>query len=166
MKKKKLTPRQRLFVAEYLRILNATQSAIKAGYSKKTAGVIAEQNLRKLEIIEALAQARNSIEKREETSLMGAHETDKLLDIVMRANPQDYFDEYGNFKKINELTRDQAYAISELSHIETPLGTQQKIKWKDVLSAIDKKMKRLGLFIEKQETKVIGEITIIVKGRR
>ena len=36
----KLTPKQRLFVAEYLKCLNATQAAIKAGYSKNRASLL------------------------------------------------------------------------------------------------------------------------------
>lgn len=46
----KLTPKQQLFCDEYLIDLNATQAAIRAGYSEKTAGQIGEQNLKKLEI--------------------------------------------------------------------------------------------------------------------
>ena len=45
-----LTPKQHKFVEEYMVDLNATQAAIRAGYSKKTAGQIGEQNLKKLEI--------------------------------------------------------------------------------------------------------------------
>ena len=37
--------KQRMFVAEYLIDLNATQAAIRAGYSKKTAGKIGPGNL-------------------------------------------------------------------------------------------------------------------------
>lgn len=43
----RLTPKQRAFVDEYLIDLNATQAAIRAGYSKKTAGVIGKENLQK-----------------------------------------------------------------------------------------------------------------------
>lgn len=46
----KLTKKQQLFCDEYLIDLNATQAAIRAGYSEKTAGQIGEQNLKKLEI--------------------------------------------------------------------------------------------------------------------
>lgn len=46
----KLTPKQKRFCDEYLIDLNATQAAIRAGYSEKTAGQIGEQNLKKLEI--------------------------------------------------------------------------------------------------------------------
>ena len=37
MTEKKLNPKQEMFVQEYLKDLNATQAAIRAGYSEKTA---------------------------------------------------------------------------------------------------------------------------------
>lgn len=46
----KLTPKQAAFCAEYLIDLNATQAAIRAGYSAKTAGQMGDENLRKPEI--------------------------------------------------------------------------------------------------------------------
>jgi phage terminase small subunit len=52
-----LTDKQRLFVAEYLVDLNATQAAVRAGYAAKTARVIAAQNLSKLNIREAVDKA-------------------------------------------------------------------------------------------------------------
>lgn len=42
-----LTPKQRLFVAEYLKDLNATQAALRAGYSPRTAFRIGAENLQK-----------------------------------------------------------------------------------------------------------------------
>lgn len=53
----KLTAKQQMFVKEYLIDLNATQAAIRAGYSEKTAGQIGEQNLKKLEIAAAIQEA-------------------------------------------------------------------------------------------------------------
>jgi len=52
-----LTPKQELFVNEYLVDLNATQAAIRAGYSKKTAKQIATENLSKPAIARAIAEA-------------------------------------------------------------------------------------------------------------
>lgn len=46
----KLTPKQELFITEYLIDSNATAAAIRAGYSKRSAMQIGEQNLRKHEI--------------------------------------------------------------------------------------------------------------------
>lgn len=50
-----LTAKQQRFVAEYAVDLNATQAAIRAGYSAKTASVIGSENLGKPEIASALA---------------------------------------------------------------------------------------------------------------
>ena len=55
----KLTDKQRRFVEEYLIDLNATQAAIRAGYSVKTAKEIAAQNLTKLNISEYIAENIN-----------------------------------------------------------------------------------------------------------
>ncbi len=43
-----LTPKQQRFVEEYLIDLNATQAAIRAGYSEKTANEIGAENLANL----------------------------------------------------------------------------------------------------------------------
>lgn len=50
----KLTPKQERFIKEYLIDLNATQAAIRAGYSAKTAGVIGDENLKKPYIASAI----------------------------------------------------------------------------------------------------------------
>lgn len=51
-----LTPKQQRFVEEYLVDFNATQAAIRAGYSAKTAPAIGCENLTKPNITEALAE--------------------------------------------------------------------------------------------------------------
>lgn len=61
-----LTAKQQRFVDEYLIDLNATQAAIRAGYSKKTARQIADQNLSKLDIKAALEKRMQSRSARTE----------------------------------------------------------------------------------------------------
>lgn len=53
-----LNDKQARFVEEYLVDLNATQAAIRAGYSEKTAGAIGAENLTKPEIVDAIAAAK------------------------------------------------------------------------------------------------------------
>ncbi|EQA09833.1 terminase small subunit [Glaesserella parasuis] len=55
----KLTDKQQRFVEEYLIDLNATQAAIRAGYSADTARQIGAENLSKLVIQEAIQDAQN-----------------------------------------------------------------------------------------------------------
>ena len=61
---KMLTPKQQRFVEEYLVDLNATQAAIRAGYSEKTAFQIGPENLKKPKIAEAVAEAQGERSKR------------------------------------------------------------------------------------------------------
>ena len=59
-----LNPKQQRFVDEYLVDLNATQAAIRAGYSVDTAGSIGHENLKKPEIQLAIAEARKQQQER------------------------------------------------------------------------------------------------------
>ncbi|MGG2139985.1 terminase small subunit [Symbiopectobacterium sp. RP] len=52
----KLTDKQELFAREYLKDLNATQAAIRAGYSEKTARKIGSENLSKPDLTERIAE--------------------------------------------------------------------------------------------------------------
>lgn len=77
-----MTPKQERFVAEYLIDLNATQAAIRAGYSAKTAYSIGQENLTKPEIAAALEKAQ---EKRaERTELSQDWVLDRLREIAER----------------------------------------------------------------------------------
>ncbi len=53
-----LTPKQQLFVEEYLMDLNATQAAIRAGYSRNSARQMGAENLSKPVIAAAVAEAK------------------------------------------------------------------------------------------------------------
>ena len=59
-----LTAKQERFVAEYMVDLNATQAAIRAGYSEKTAGATGHENLKKPEIAKAIEGARQKAQDR------------------------------------------------------------------------------------------------------
>ena len=63
---KSLTPKQQRFVEEYLVDLNATQAAIRAGYSKKTAKETGYENLTKPDIQSAVSAAMEERSKRTE----------------------------------------------------------------------------------------------------
>lgn len=58
MAKPKLTPKQERFCEEYLIDLNATQAAIRAGYSEKTAGTISNENMQKPAILDFISEAK------------------------------------------------------------------------------------------------------------
>ncbi|BAS48397.1 bacteriophage terminase small subunit [Aggregatibacter actinomycetemcomitans NUM4039] len=60
----KLRDKQKRFIQEYLIDLNATQAAIRAGYSQKTAYSIGQENLNKPEIQRGIAEAQNKRSER------------------------------------------------------------------------------------------------------
>jgi phage terminase small subunit len=64
-----LTPKQQRFVEEYLIDLNATQSAIRAGYSEKTAEQLGYQLLQKTSVLKAIEEAKNQVSKRTELTV-------------------------------------------------------------------------------------------------
>lgn len=56
-----MTPKQAAFVREYLIDLNATQAAIRAGYSRTTARQIGQQTLSKLDVADAISEAQKRV---------------------------------------------------------------------------------------------------------
>jgi phage terminase small subunit len=61
-----VTPKQQAFVREYLVDLNATQAAIRAGYSSKTAGQQGERLLKNVEIANSVQEAMDERSQRTE----------------------------------------------------------------------------------------------------
>lgn len=88
-----LTEKQKRFCNEYLIDLNATQAAIRAGYSEKTANRIASENLSKLDIQNYIKELQEGIRKRNKIS-----QDEILLDLIeiknrcMQNVPVMYFD--------------------------------------------------------------------------
>lgn len=76
-----LTAKQQRFVEEYVVDFNATQAAIRAGYSEKTAYSIGDENLKKPEIAAAIDQLRQ--EATRSTELTRERVVRGLLDITL-----------------------------------------------------------------------------------
>lgn len=81
-----MTPKQEAFVQQYLVDLNATEAAIRAGYSAKTAYAIGAENLRKPEIAAAITEARRKLAARADFTV-DAHmdELVKIRDAAFKA---------------------------------------------------------------------------------
>lgn len=154
----KLTPKQQRFVDEYLIDLNATQAAIRAGYSEKTARSIGEENLTKPDIQKAIQEARARLSIRTEIT------QDAVLKELAKlgfANMMDYMsiDKNGDpFVDFSALTRDQAAAISEVVIEEYKEGggddarevKRVKFKLMDKRAALVDIGKHLGMFVERK----------------
>lgn len=83
-----LSNKQKAFIEEYLHDFNATQAAIRAGYSKKTARQIGQQNLSKLYIKEA-------IQSRLEELHMSADEALTRMADIARGDLGEYVNDFG-----------------------------------------------------------------------
>jgi phage terminase small subunit len=89
----KLTDKQRRFCEEYLIDLNATQAAIRAGYSENTAREIGCENLTKPNIAEYIAKAQKEIsEKTLITAEWVVNRLKAISDRCMTAEPVMVYD--------------------------------------------------------------------------
>jgi len=93
-----LTDKQRLFCHEYLKDLNGTQSAIRAGYSENTATEIASENLTKPNIVKYLEKLKN-----EKFSKVNIEVDDILQDIIDTRKSAAEQDKHSDRLKANEL---------------------------------------------------------------
>lgn len=82
----KLTEKQKRFADEYIKSGNATQAAIKAGYSKKTAKIVASQNLTKLNVKSYIDDRMKVIE---DNRIMTAKEAVELLTGIGRGEVKE-----------------------------------------------------------------------------
>ena len=160
-----LTPKQACFVAEYLVDLNATQAAIRAGYSVKTANRIATENLSKPVIRDALKAAMEDREKRteitqdrvlKELAKIGFADIRKALkwgeSIAIRDPESGELTIAHGISMIpsNQIDDDTAAAISEIA--ETNQGL--KVKLHDKQAALVSMARHLGMFVEKNITEL------------
>jgi phage terminase small subunit len=154
-----LTAKQQVFVQEYLVDLNATQAAIRAGYSEKTAASIGCENLTKPYIQSSIADAMAERAKRTEVTqdfVLG-----ELLKIA-RANMKNYMrvgpngDPYLDF---STLTDDQAAVLSEVTvddYVDGRGENSRKVKrvrfkLHDKRAALVDLGRHLGMFTDKLE---------------
>jgi phage terminase small subunit len=151
------TPKQARFVEEYMVDLNATQAAIRAGYSKNTAASIGHENLIKPEIAAAILEAQNRISERTEAT---TDDVMKELGLLGFANAGDYFDwgpDSVTLKAKADLTREQMAAVAEVSWTKTEHGGTIRLKLHDKRSALVDIGKHLGMFVDRSEVGQPGD---------
>jgi phage terminase small subunit len=91
-----LTPKQEHFVEEYLIDLNATQAAIRAGYSEKTADQQGHQLLKKTLVSAAIAEAQ--AERSARTSVTQDYVLESIVSAMERCKQDHTFNAAGVFK--------------------------------------------------------------------
>ncbi|MFY0682604.1 MAG: terminase small subunit [Thalassovita sp.] len=147
-----LNEKQKRFAQEYITDLNATQAAIRAGYSEKTAYSAGQRLLKKVEVQSSIQKAQAKRSKRTEIT------QDRVLQELARIGfsdirnavawggkaLEDKEEERGfpvELRPSGEIDEDTAAAISEVSLT----GQGVKIKMHDKLNALDKLARHLGM---------------------
>lgn len=152
-----MTPKQQRFVEEYLIDLNATQAAIRAGYSAKTAYSIGEEILRKPEVAAALSLAQAARAIRTEIT------QDRVLAELARigfADVRRLFTEGGTMITPSDLDDEIAPAVASVEVVERRIRGEddkievehvRKIRLNDKLGALTQIGRHLGMFVDKVE---------------
>lgn len=141
-KKDKLTLKQKRFADEYIISGNATQSAIKAGYSKKTAGVIAVENLEKPNI---KAYIDERLKELDDKAIAKQEEVLQYLTAVMR----------GQSKSAVVVIEGLGEGLSEARLINKTPDEKDRIKAAELLG------KRYGAFTEKVD--ISGDMNLSIE---
>lgn len=81
-----MTEKQKKFIMEYAKCANATESALKAGYSKKTAYSIGQRLLKNVEIKQELKKLTNEYKK---SSIADIQEMQEKLTDIIRQNASE-----------------------------------------------------------------------------
>lgn len=162
-----LTIKQTKFCQEYLIDLNATQAAIRAGYSKKTAMEQGYQLLHKTSVQQCLQQLQSELQTK--TGITQERVLQEYAKIAF-FDIRQIFDGDGNLIDISEFNNEAAGAVVSIEidktktsfySGETSSSTEQtvtkKIKIADKKGALDSLAKHLGMF-EKDNKQSVPDI--------
>ena len=158
-----LTAKQTAFVQEYLVDLNATQAAIRAGYSKRRAGEIGYQLLQKTTIQAAIQE---EMAKRAQRTEITADKVLKEFAKLAFFDPRNLFDDKGNPKDITELDDDTAAALAGLDvvqEVDPDSGTTsytKRYKLASKQAALDSLGRHLGMFLDRSEVNASVAVTM------
>lgn len=138
-----VTPKQQRFCDEYLIDCNATQAAIRAGYSAKTAYSIGEENLRKPDIREYIDER---LEKMQSKKIASAEEVMQYLTSVMRGEEMEEV----------IVVEGMGDGYSSARSVDKSVGARERIKASELLA------KRYGLLTDK--IGVQGVVPVVISG--
>lgn len=169
--KKGLNPRQKLFIAEYLKDKNAKQAAIRAGYSAKAAEVNGPRLLSNAKICSAVDEA---LEKQQNRTEATADRVIKELALIAFSDMADYV-EVGpegevRVKSFTEMPEGASRVIAGIKEVRRIMGSgegngkeiilEARLEYKhyDKVAALNTLAKHFGLLKDKLE--VTGTLTL------
>lgn len=146
-----LTKKQKLFIEEYLIDLNATQAAIRAGYSSDTAKEIGCENLTKPNIRTHIDKAM--AERSRRTGVNADRVVQELAKIAF-INATDVIDPKTATVKEDALPEDTAAIQSVKVKTFGEDGLEREIKMADKIKALELLGKHMGMFKEKVDVNI------------
>lgn len=154
-----MTDKQQRFCEEYMIDLNATQAAIRAGYSPQTAEQIGYQLLQKTSVFNEIARLQAA------QSIRTGITADRILREYARiafASLPAVADEYGALQA--DLSPDDAAAIQSVKVKVTDSSIEKEVKLYDKLHALDVIAKHLGIAAPREvDTSANGELDKLLK---
>lgn len=147
-----LTDKEQRFCEEYLVDLNATQAAIRAGYSEKTARSIGSENLSKPDIQEKISLLRQELS--DKTGITAQRVLNELAKIAF-SDLRKAFKADNALLDVRQFDDDIAGAVAsvevdalyeKIDGEKELVGQTQKIKLYDKVAALEKLGKHLGIF--------------------
>ncbi len=153
-----MTAKQKRFCDEYLIDLNATQAAIRAGYSKRTARQIGKENLTKLDIKEYIEKR---MEEKEKALIADQNEVLEYLSSVMRREKKESVvitlqNKTEKWVKDEDTGKLKKQTITE----ENPAVVEIPARLSDANKAAELLGKAYGLYTEKIEQQVDMDLNI------
>jgi phage terminase small subunit len=142
-----MTAKQLIFANEYLRTGDITQSAIKAGYSAKTAKSIGSETLQKPEVRHYIESFRKQIQT--ETGVTVQRIVAELNKVAF-SDISDLFEIIGDevkIKKLTDLPANVRAMVAGITEEDTKHGKKRIIKLHSKLNALDMLMKHLGGYV-------------------
>jgi len=156
-----LTPKQQRFADEYLIDLNATQAAIRAGYSPRTANEQAARLLAKVSVRSYIDQRMAELSRR--TGVTQERIIRELARIAF-VNPPEVVD-MDEARIMATATEDDTAAIASVKvktiPTESGTGIEREIRFADKIKALELLGKRFGMWIDKQQIDVQGAVQIV-----
>ena len=155
----KMTAKQRRFCDEYLIDLNATQAAIRAGYSEKTAAVIGAENLTKPNIKEYIEKR---MAEKDAALVADQDEVMKYLTAVMRREMSENVVVTISEKKSYYAPDENGTMRKNTEEKETPTIVEIPARLSDANKAAELLGKAYGLYKDGIDLK--GAIPIVISG--
>lgn len=154
-----LTDKQQRFVDEYLIDLNATQAAIRAGYSEKTAKSIGQENLTKPDIQIAIQEAQ--AKRAERTQIDAAYVLRRLVEID-QMDVLDIMDDQMKIRPVNEWPKVWRQYVVNLENLELSDGEGcfKKIKWPDKVKNLELLGRHVSVGAFKDKVEHSGKLEI------